>query len=190
MVSKSCTFCKELGLVATHFDEALVWSFDQMAKQDLELAHWWGVYRDIAALVVCPTTFATVLGCGGCWASVPNELAALCSASRIGAKCFGHAQSFVVGSVMAQFVTTSLKELTGQAELKTEALHLYTHACISEAQKQNTSATLAVKRTIALDYRGIKLDLQVVNFQEDTTATCLSNPMMKSEGVRPRPDQN
>ena len=157
--------------MAGHFDESLVWSYDQMRRQDLEVGHWWGVYKDIASLVVPPTTFNAVLMCKGSWASVATELSSLCSATRIGMKCFGHAQSFVVGSLMAEFVNSGLASLTAVPELKPEALHHFTHACISEAQDQNTSATLACKRTIAVSYRGIMLDLQVVNFQEDPAET-------------------
>ena len=78
---------------------------------------------------------------------------------------------------MANFVDKHLVQLTALPGVKPDSLHLFTHSCISEAQNQNSSATLAIKRTIAVDYCGIMLDLEVVNFQEDpieTFTTCTS----------------
>ena len=72
---------------------------------------------------------------------------------------------------MADFVDKHLVQLTALPEVKPEELHLFTHPCISEAQNQNSSATLAIKRTIAIDYCGILLDSEVVNFQEDLIET-------------------
>ena len=45
-------------------------TYDRMRKQDLEVGHWWGVYKDIAPLVVATTTFTAALTCKGSWASV------------------------------------------------------------------------------------------------------------------------
>ena len=148
-----------------------------MQRQDLGIEHWWQVYEQIAVLVVSGKCFKVVLDCKGSWASVPDELSSVCNSSRIGMKCFGHAQSLVVGAIMANFVDKNLVQLTALPEVKPEALRLMTHSCISEAQNQNSSATLAIKRTIAVDYCGILLDLEAVNFQEDlieTFNTCSS----------------
>ena len=142
-----------------------------MQRQDLEIEHWWQVYEQIAVLVVSSECFQVVLGCKGSWGSVPAELSSICNSSRIGMKCFGHAQSFAVGAIMADFVDKHLVQLTALPEVKPEALHFFTHSCTSEAQSQNSSATLAIKRTIAVDYCGIMLDLEVVNFQEDPIET-------------------
>ena len=171
------TFCKEIDHLANHFDEALVWSFQQMQRQDLEIEHWWQVYGQIAILVVSSECFKVVLGCKGSWGSVPAELSSICNSSRIGMKCVGHAQSFVVGAIMADFNGKNLVQMTALPEVKPEALHLMTRSCVSEAQNQNSSATLAIKHTIAVDYCGILLDLEVVSFQGDpidTLTTCSS----------------
>ena len=148
-----------------------------MQRQDLEIEHWWQVYEQIAGLVVSGECFKVVLGCKGSWASVPAELSSICNSSRIGMERFGHAQSFVVGAIMADFVDKHLEQLTALPDVKPDALHRITHQCISEAQNQNSSATLAIKRTIAVNYCGIMLDLEAVNFQEDlieTFETCSS----------------
>ena len=142
-----------------------------MQRQDSDVSRWRGVYGQIAVLVVSGQCFKTVLGCNRSWATVPTELVSICNSSRIGMKCFGYAQIFVVGAIMADVVGKSLQQLTAVAEVKPEAFHLFTHSCISEAQNQNSSATLAAKRTIAVDCCGILLDLEVGNFQEDLIET-------------------
>ena len=105
-----------------------------MQRQDLGVEHWWQVYEQIAVLVVSSECFKVVLGCKGSWASVPAELSSICNSSRIGMKCFGHAQSFAVGAIMADFVGKNLVQMTALPEVKPEALHLMTHSCISGAQ--------------------------------------------------------
>ena len=162
-----CMYPQELSYLTTKFDEALVFTWEQMRKQDLSLEHWWEVYEDQAKLVVSTTTFAKVLGCKGQWHEVAADLDILVANSLIGQRCFGHANTYVVGSQMHSLVTDALKDLS-KKELITKAdVASVQDAIMAQAANRSAASALASKRDISCQFRNITITFQVTNFQEE-----------------------
>jgi hypothetical protein len=151
----------------TKFDECLVFTWEQMRKQDLSLEHWWEVYGEQASLVVDCDNFKKVMQCKGQWSAVASELDALVGSSLIGARCFAHANTYVVGADMESMVNEVLLAASTKPQItKADITHLQDKIMASAANKSAASA-LAMKRNVKCRFRDLDITFEVANFQED-----------------------
>jgi hypothetical protein len=158
---------KEISHLITKFDECLVFTWEQMRKQDLRLEHWWEVYHQQASLVVDDRSFNKVLRCKDQWSTVASELDALVNNSLIGMKCFGHANTYLVGAEMQTMVTEALHALGGKEVITRADLNHISDKLMGRAANKAAASALAMKREVSCRFRNLNITFQVANFQED-----------------------
>jgi len=158
---------QEISYLGQHFDETLLSSYLNMKSQDLEVAHWWSVYQDVAKLVLPVDKFQKVLNCQGRFEEVKDELADVANGSLTGGRIFGHARAYAVGSTMARFINEGLQVLSGKEKLTAKDMGDFTDAALKEAANLSTSSALNMKREICVSYGGLDIKVLVCSFPEE-----------------------
>ena len=148
------------------FDERLLFTWEQMRRQDLNLEHWWEVYQDQASLVVDKGAFVKLLGAKGQWSRVAAELDSVVNGSKMGYRAFGHADTYVVGAEMKNMVNECLFKIANQATITKADVDMIQDKLMARAANKSAASALAMKRDVLCNFRNLEITIQVANFQE------------------------
>lgn len=148
-------------------DDSLVWGYDQMRKQGLSLEHWWAIYEKVAGLVVVARDFCDIMKCEERWGNVRSQLNKVVAGSRIGARCFSTAQSFVTGATQAAMIMESLAVVAQATSITYEQMHNMFSDLTEKVNSECPAALSTTKRTILCSYKGISLSVVVTHFAEE-----------------------
>ena len=155
-----------MSFLRAKFDECLLFTWEQMRRQDLKLEHWWEVYKDQASLVVDKASFAKCIGCGGQWSLVTAELDIVVTGSMIGHRAFGHANTYVVGAEMKHMVNECLLSIADKATITKADINKIQDMLMARAANKSAASALAMKRDVLCTFRNLEITIQVANFQE------------------------
>lgn len=160
-------FPQEIGFISGLFDEALLWGYQEVRKQELTNADFMNIYRDVACLVFDVAAWDRVQGCNGRWSEVSQDLASLCSGSKVGLRAYQFARGFVLGASLHERIVQACEALVAVDHITEQQVQEEVRKLTKFGAESNASAILAARREILVRYRNVEVTMLVSNYHEE-----------------------
>jgi hypothetical protein len=126
---------------------------------------WWGIYSDIAGLVLDKAGVTAIFAEVTSWTNVSKELAQVTSCSLIGAKMFGFANALVISERVCTAIDAKLALI--KDEITVAVRTKFFDECIFVGESLHVSKLLVDRRAIKLSCGGLPYEVQVADFGEE-----------------------
>jgi hypothetical protein len=155
-------FCEEWANLHDHWDEALVWSLESAFKQGLKLAEWFAAFSSVCFLILDTVSFAKCVEAQN-YDDVLVELEEIVKGTKIGARAFGSALTYVQNARAREIILKHLPLLRG----KIGQPDMYTWRTNLLVALGKPAAETTGKREISMSYAGLNIVVRVSSLEEE-----------------------
>ena len=160
-------FPVEFRSIASVVDESLCCLYSSLRGGKVTPAEFWALHGRIASLVVSMEHVVKVVECQSRWRDVRDELASLCTGSRLGARMLSFAGALVLASEISRVVDEHIDGLKAGQTLSPSLVDEARAKVSKGVSRLPNIELLGKKREVMMRYRNTQFVMQVSTVSEE-----------------------